>query len=182
MCNQHLTVLAQRDARWSRIPLGNSKASTIGAYGCLLTCLAMMVDATPDKLNAELVKAGAFLGANDWCPACLRRPFDVRQWLGRGPRYVRQTERFPTKPFPAGERQRLLEHLQAGHLAIVEVDMAPAALEGQHFVLAVGAFGAPGQEQIVISDPWHGDQVPLVPRYGRNLGAAIVGAIYYMED
>lgn len=55
-------VFSQRDPRWKNVKLGNSKTSTIGQYGCFVTCLSMMVNKRPDEVNEILKKAGAFNG------------------------------------------------------------------------------------------------------------------------
>lgn len=170
-------LMGQRDARWRHVSLGNSKTSTIGEYGCLLTCLAMLVNEFPDALNQQLVAANAFFPAGSACPACLKRPFDVRRWTGRGPHYVRESERYPTKPFPSTEITALREHLLRGNPAIVEVDYNGTAPGGQHFVLAVDAHRQP--VRIGIHDPFYNDDPDLVPRYGITHAVAIVGVIYY---
>jgi hypothetical protein len=59
-----MPYFSQRDPRWARLLLGNSRTTTIGGYGCKLTCLSMMVGVMPDKVNEILKKAGAFFGKN----------------------------------------------------------------------------------------------------------------------
>lgn len=51
--------LSQRDARWKDIKIGNS-SSTIGAYGCTITAIAMLAGTTPDVVNAFLTAVGGF--------------------------------------------------------------------------------------------------------------------------
>ena len=45
--------LNQRDARWKDIKLGFGN-TTIGGYGCTITCVAMLAGLTPDDVNARL--------------------------------------------------------------------------------------------------------------------------------
>lgn len=176
MCFLDYAVMGQRDPRWAKKPLGTS-TSTLGGYGCLVTSGAMMAGLLVDEFNAALVKAGAFVGPGD---GRLRRPFDFKKWTRLGPAYIRESRRFPTRPFPVDEIAYLLDHLEEGYPAIIEVDMQPGGDQQQHFVLAVGAFGrVKNDAQVVINDPWFGDQVTLAPRYGTTLARAIVGAVYY---
>jgi len=57
------TPYSQRDLRWRWKKVGLS-ARPFHEFGCLLTCLAMMVGRRPDELNDQLIAAGAFKGAN----------------------------------------------------------------------------------------------------------------------
>src|SRR3990167_1070359 len=44
--------LSQRDSRWKNITLGKS-LSTIGDYGCTITCLSMVLGINPDVFNEK---------------------------------------------------------------------------------------------------------------------------------
>jgi len=57
------TPYSQRDLRWSWKRVGDSRLRFYD-FGCLLTCLAMMVGRRPDELNQILLAAGAFDGPN----------------------------------------------------------------------------------------------------------------------
>ncbi len=180
MCNTSIVPLSQRDPRWAKTLLGNSSTSTIGAYGCLVTSMAMLAGLTPDVLNTRMKPRG-FQPAGSACPACAAT-FDVQKFVPGAPALDRATASYPTRPFPRTEIDQLIAYLREGRAAILEVDMIPYPRNNkpdQHFVLAVGAYGSAGSEQIVINDPWFGDQVTLTPRYGTTLGAALVRAIYY---
>lgn len=52
--------LSQRDIRWKDIKIGNS-TSTIGSYGCTITCLSILAGTTPDVVNAFLTAVNGFL-------------------------------------------------------------------------------------------------------------------------
>lgn len=61
---------SQGDERWKQDKLGQSKKTTIGRSGCVLSCLAMLLSAeasnphiTPDELNDWLKKNGGYSGA-----------------------------------------------------------------------------------------------------------------------
>jgi hypothetical protein len=180
MCNTSIKPLSQRDARWAKKMLGNSNNSTIGVYGCLITSMAMLCGLTPDVLNMRMKPRG-FQPAGSACEACAAT-FDAAKFAPGAPALASVTASYPTRPFPRTEIMQLVAHLRAGKLAILEVDMVPYPRNSQidqHFVLAVGVFGMAGAEQIIINDPWFGDQTTLVPRYGAMLSAALVRAIYY---
>lgn len=59
-----LLSLSQRDPKWSTIPLGTSKTTTIGSHGCTITCLAMLFGTTPDVVNKELLRVGGYAQTN----------------------------------------------------------------------------------------------------------------------
>ena len=169
-------VIDQRDKRWASKALGNSD-STIGAYGCLLSCFAMLASVLPPEMNSRMIAAGA-LGTPD-CPACANT-FDIQKFMPAAPPIFGYSQRYPVTPFPAPASARLVAWLKTGGVAICEVDINPNnATHDMHFVLGVSAYGSGDTANIVINDPWHGDQTTLVPRYGVNLARAIVRAVYY---
>lgn len=60
-----LTAYSQHNASWSSILLGNSGSDTIGAYGCVITDLAMYytywgVSTTPSQMNTSAKNGGCF--------------------------------------------------------------------------------------------------------------------------
>lgn len=54
-----MTPLGQRDPRWKDKKIGNS-SSSLGGYGCTLTCLAMKAGTTPDVVDDALTAVGGF--------------------------------------------------------------------------------------------------------------------------
>lgn len=160
-------ILWQRDPRWKDKPLGTS-SSTLGGYGCLVTCFAMLAGLMPDTMNAEMVKRGMFYQQN------LAATFDISpinsriKFLGTYGRYY--------SDIPAADMKKLTDHLQSGQPAILEVDIN-AAQQGlqQHFVLATGIVNG----KIVCNDPWIGDNAPVSPRYGNTDSLAIWRFILY---
>lgn len=53
--------LSQRSTQWGNLFLGNSN-TYIKDYGCVITCLAMIIGTTPDVVNARLKAVGGFSG------------------------------------------------------------------------------------------------------------------------
>ena len=55
---------SQRDPRWNKTLLGYSRTSTIGLYGCKITCFASWNDERPDILNEQFKKDGCFFNGD----------------------------------------------------------------------------------------------------------------------
>lgn len=53
--------LSQRDPRWKDKKIGTSN-STIGGYGCTLTCLSMQAGLNPDEFDHLMTAVGGFQG------------------------------------------------------------------------------------------------------------------------
>ena len=56
-----MTILSQRDSRWTNIDLGFS-TTKIGSKGCTVTSLAMLLNTTPDVVNEKLKSVNGFQG------------------------------------------------------------------------------------------------------------------------
>lgn len=172
-------VLAQRDKRWAATLMGRSASSTIGDYGCLLTCAAMLAGITPPEMNSYWIARGGYQSGDK---AAYAATYDFRKVCSQAPEILDVSGHYPDMPFPRGDVAKLLAHVKGGRPAVLEVDMWPTTVaEEQHYVLAVAAFGAGDAANIVINDPWFEDQTLLCPRYGVNLGRALIRAIYFAE-
>jgi hypothetical protein len=154
------TIFDQRDPRWADVKVGFSTRYTMGGYGCLVTCVAMMVthhlgiEVTPPMANDKLKEVGGFTGANMyWAKVCEAWPFlsKAGHW-----RY----------PYPKnGRPERIDTALDAEHYVIMEVDMVPAtARADQHFVLVKDKLG---DGVYSILDPWHAGEFEFPPAYCR---------------
>lgn len=53
-------IYSQRDNRWKDEKIGNSNSS-IGNYGCTITCIAMLAEITPSEVNKRLTGVNGFL-------------------------------------------------------------------------------------------------------------------------
>ena len=53
------TIESQRDIRWDSKKLGYSN-TTIGRYGCTITCISYLANTTPDVANDKLKKVKGF--------------------------------------------------------------------------------------------------------------------------
>ncbi len=167
----------QRDPHWRSTLMGHSPDSTIGQYGCLLSCFSMLSGVDPIAMNRAMIANGAYQTGG--CPACAAT-FDIAKFMLYAPPILDVTNSYPYAPFPAASSRRLVDHLKAGGVAVCEVDINPNnATHDQHFVLAVSAFGSGGVDNVVINDPWFADQSTIAPRYGLTLARALVRVIFY---
>lgn len=56
-----MTIYSQNDPRWKGLKIGKSD-STLGRYGCTISCLGMLVNLNPLETNDLLTKAESFNG------------------------------------------------------------------------------------------------------------------------
>ena len=160
-------LYSQKDARWAFEKLGTS-ASTIGGYGCLLTCAAMNCLyfgklTNPHMLNQAMVRVNGYANGNlwKWWSLPLVYPdLEVRDWVN--------CEKVPAP------LERIDNALAAGNPVIVMVDYRPGGTIQMHFVLIVGKSG----DDYVINDPIDGKQVSFRSRYGDPVSGIYRIAVY----
>lgn len=58
-----IIAYSQRDKRWKDIKLGTSD-TTIGGYGCTITCISMIIGTTPDVANERLKAVNGYAQGN----------------------------------------------------------------------------------------------------------------------
>jgi len=140
-------LMSQKDPRWSGMRLGTpASSSTIGGYGCLLTCEAAACTyfghpTTPPLLNAAMVRVNGYYRANLWKWWSL---LDVYPDL-----YIREYINCDNIPAPLNVIDNLLAD---GVPVTLMVDYYPGGSVQMHFVLAVGKQG----DDYVIMDPING--------------------------
>ena len=59
-----MKILSQRNSKWASIPLGFTLDTTIGTHGCTITCIAMILETTPDEVNEKLKVVKGFANGN----------------------------------------------------------------------------------------------------------------------
>lgn len=60
-----MILLSQRDPRWKNLKLGTGDAtSTIGAFGCTVTALGMILETTPDVVNDRINSVQGYANGN----------------------------------------------------------------------------------------------------------------------
>ena len=152
-------VYSQRDERWNDKMLGFSTVSTLGSYGCIVTCLAMIAryfgkETDPDRMNEDLKSVDGFQGNVYYRWSSLAKIYPD----------IKFTE-FVNTPTPVTLAQftEIDAHLEKGFPVMLKVDYNPATtFVEQHFVLLVGKVG----NSYKIADPWTGTIESFTAKYG----------------
>lgn len=132
--------LSQRDPRWKNIKLGTSNV-TIGGYGCLITCLAMLAGTTPDIVNQKL---NALPKWNDGSTGYARGNLVI---------WGRVSQALPNLKFIKRVNYYNNEDVRANVPCIVEVDFdGTPRTDDRHFVIFIG--------NRKLYDPWTGTERP----------------------
>lgn len=173
----NIKPLSQRDPAWRAEHLGRS-LETIGGYGCAITALAILLNASiqledehpiydPLVINTTLkIHANGFVNRNFVNWAALPGIWPYLKYGGRID--------CPKHPASPDQLLEIEDRLAADVPVIIYVD-AQANEPGlqQHFVLVTGTLEA----DYVIADPWDGKTVALCSRYGQTPAIAVCGII-----
>lgn len=168
--------ISQRDPLWHNKRLGFSGSNkTIGEWGCLITCLAMVANTydhriTPAQLNDAMLRKRGFLEPNLTKWNALNNVYSDIVYEGK-------------VAANAGIGARIGRSLDSGNPVAIQVDFTrdtPYSDNDQHWVLIVGRDG----DDYRINDPWlfPAQEASLSERYGRTgrpLHDAILSAIFY---
>lgn len=170
--------LSQNDPAWKSKRLGFDNSNTIGKWGCLLTCLAMVADRygydeTPLSLNDKLKALGpnvGFMGALV-IPASLPRVLPRLRFRN----YIECHD----SPAPLAD---IDASLAAQMPVIVEVDYSAAPGLQNHWVVLYQKSGG----DYLIRDPWpypsDTNDVPLSVRFGfAGSSSSIIQAALWFE-
>lgn len=151
-----ITPLSQQDPRWSKVKLGTS-TSTIGGYGCLLTCVTMMLnyyghEHTPATLNKLLIDNGGYLNGNLFVWGVVNKLYpDIT------------LDQYIDCSSVAAPLNKIEDALRFGLPAIVQVDYNPyTSAMDMHFVLIIGKQGS----SYMMIDPIDGTIRKFEDRYG----------------
>jgi len=152
----NILPLSQKDIRWSRKRLGEG-TGTIGTYGCLLTCHAMMLthyghEFLPDVLN-EVYKTKEVFDLGNQINF-----FAAANVFGD----VNAEEFYNCYGTPC-DLSKIDAQLEKKQPVIALVDFSPTAGVQTHFVLIIGKTedGA-----YLINDPWTGETYFFHAKYG----------------
>ena len=144
-----IPAMSQQDGAWAATPLGTSPTETIGSAGCAIAAVTMMlrhygIDTDPGRFNGWLTGNGGYA-------------FDDQLIWNAVTTYTGGRVAFSGWFGPdLGLIQR---ELDAGRPVVAEVQLSG----NQHFVLLTGYNADRG---FVINDPWFGDSVRFIDRYG----------------
>lgn len=159
-------ILGQRDPRWASQRLGTVDGTTIGSHGCIVTCMTMLANyyghpLTPSDMDNWLTDNLGYVQGNLYRNDAFGREFpDCR---------FDQVIFCTAVPAPL---DKIDASLKDGKPVVVMVDFDHDPNDGiqTHFVLIVGR---EDNENYIINDPWFGDQVYFIARYGSDQAAAI---------
>ena len=126
------SLLSQRDPRWSSVPLGNSKTTTIGSHGCLIVNLGILAGLDPLEVNARLLSVNGYANTNLVIWAKIKEAIPHLEFIERG--YVYNNDKV---------KQAISDY--GG--CLVEVDAAKIGGD-KHWVVYIG------DKQMI--DPWYG--------------------------
>lgn len=151
--------LSQRDERWKLKRLGTS-TTTIGNYGCLLTCWSMMAiyfgheDMLPDVLNELFKTKGAYDQGN------------LLNFYKAGDVFddVTADEFYNCYDLPC-DLSKIYSYLDAKKPVIALVDFEPTPGIQTHFVLIHG-YNDEKKEDLLCIDPWTGEELWFNQKYG----------------
>lgn len=155
-----IVLFSQRDEKWRNDRLGTS-ASTIGGYGCLITCAASLLcyfgnSIDPGRLNKLLTEKGLYYNGNLFQWDSLDDLFNVKiDWTN----FIDCA----TVPAPLDKIDALLAEKRP---VIVKVDFDTNDDDiDQHWVMI---FGKRGNDYIIL-DPWDGKEKTFRGTYGDPL-------------
>ena len=147
-------VYNQRDIRWAAHPLGTR--STIGANGCLMTCVSMVCNhfghaSNPLQLNDWLTNNEGYLDGNLFLWASIERLYPDMKFDG-----------FVYNP----TRAQIAAAIRSGTLPILYVDFDDKTpLIEMHWVLGIGVT----DDDVLIADPWTGTIGKLSEMYPKSV-------------
>ena len=152
-----MNLYSQRDPRWASEKLGKSQSS-IGSYGCTITCVSMLAGITPSDTNRRLTEVGGYLGdLIIWKKINEAIPWLDFEW--RGYQY---------------DNAKVSQAVANNGGCLVEVDFdGTPSTRGKHWVLFIG------DEKM--HDPWTGTVEPT-SKYNILTGYAVIKKEGNMPD
>lgn len=172
-----IEVLSQRDRRWADEHYGlpaAAKTSTIGDFGCGITCIAQKLTllgwpTDPQEVQNRLLHFRAFKAMDtfnyiDWTKVPIAYP--QFQYNGRADT--------PNSAAPVRVMHLITDRLVMANPVIIYVDARPyeRGLQ-QHFVLATSTLES---GDLMIHNPWNG-KIQDLRAYGRTDAIAVCGVI-----
>jgi hypothetical protein len=140
-------IYSQNDERWKNKTLGTK--GTIGAYGCLLTDIAMLCvyfgkNETPDTLNEKLKANGGFMNGNIYVWGALTKIY---------PDITYQGQVLTPDTLTKTQMDFIRARIDEGYPVFLQIDTIPSTSQlDEHWILAVDYDG----DDFIIVDPWDG--------------------------
>lgn len=155
---------SQRNSQWASKKMAPSSC-TLGQFGCLVTCIAMQmknyaIDVDPGTLTDALVKVNGFAPSGDLILGSVEKAYPVVHYVDRTySTNCPETNLMRTSVDAVIGSVRKL--LRLGQPVPLWVDAVDHDQRADHWVLAVD-----WETDLVINDPWQGDQIRFKDRYG----------------
>ena len=151
----NIKPLNQRDPLWAKVILGDNTDPqfTIGGYGCLITCLAMVScyyghPETPNSLNEKLKKAKKFTNGG----------FYVWGGLTAIDSDIQEKATLTPAKLTDAQIKEVKKSIDAGYPVMCQIDFQPlTATPDMHYILLIGY----SDEDFTMADPWTGTIAPL---------------------
>lgn len=161
---------SQNDPQWKNKTLGSQ--GTIGQYGCLIACAAMMCayfghDETPISLNDFLQNNGGYINGNLYVWKTIEKKYTdiVYQGLIQTPDTLTQAQ-----------MDAIRNIINQGYPVFLKIDILPTTSKlDQHWILAVDYDG----DDLIIQDPWDGAQKKITT-WGVQPQKLIYAFAYYV--
>ena len=160
---------SQNDPAWKNKVLGTQ--GTIGHYGCLITCVAMVSTyfghaENPESINTYLTNNNGYVNGNlyIWNTITKKYPDMVYQGIVRTPDSLTQTQ-----------MDTIRSIIDQGFPLFLKIDVIPSTSKlDEHWVLGVDYDG----DDIIIQDPWDGAE-KRITSWGMAPQKIIYGYGYY---
>lgn len=127
-------IVSQRDPKWSSVKLGTS-TTTLGGYGCTITCLGFLVGLTPDKVNERMNAVGGYANGN------------LVIWTK-----VQEAIGVTCYRYTTYDNAKVVEAISSNGACLAEVDAKAIGGTGKHWVVMIG--------NKLVEDSWFGEQRP----------------------
>lgn len=160
---------SQNNPLWKNKALGTQ--GTIGQYGCLISCVAMVStyfghDENPDKINTYLTHNNGYVNGNlyIWNAVAKKYPDMVYQGIVRTPDTLTKTQ-----------MDAIRSIIDQGFPLFLKIDVIPSTSKlDEHWVLGTDYDG----DDIIIQDPWDGAE-KRITSWGVAPQKIIYGYGYY---
>lgn len=149
-------IYKQGDPRWGGQHLGTS-AYTLASDGCTISVMSMLAcyyghQTDPGKFNTDTTRVGGFVQGSLYVWGSITKLYPDIKFI--------ESRDYPFDPAPVDQ---LKERMDQGHPTPVWLDFNPRQAGNQmHWVLVTGYT----DNDLIINDPWYGDEVFMKARYG----------------
>lgn len=148
----NVPIFGQRDSRWANQRLGTVNGTTIGSHGCVITSLSMLAGyyghgVFPNELDDIFTNRNLYVQGNLVAMNNITKVYPDILWQGN--------QDFYNTPAPIDSIRREIDERRPCFVWVYNNGI-------EHCMVAVGY----KDNQIVVHDPWVGDKVSILDRWG----------------